>query len=324
MNKEGYPIVDCHCDTLWHFMQDDYSFGKINPKAHVDLPRMLKGRVVLQFFAVCVATSNYNHKRLPEALKYINLYHRCLEEHRGIICGIRSIEDLNRAEDEKKIACLLALEGAEPLEGSLELLEVFFRLGVRSLGLTWNNRNLYADGCAEEETRGGLTRIGREVIPQLSRLGIVLDIAHLSSQGFFDALELVDRPPLVSHANVRRMCDHPRNLTDHQLKCLAEKKGVLGMSFYPQFIAGDHRAALDQLADHYVHAALVAGVEHLAIGSDFDGINAVVDGLEDSSCYGTLLEALAKRGFLMEELELIARGNVMRLLRDNLPKGETI
>ena len=213
------------------------------------------------------------------------------------VLRVEKSRDLDEAEANGKVACLLALGGAEPLCGNLDLLPLFFRLGVRCISLTWNGRNCFADGCAEEITGGGLTRSGRLLLSRMEELGIILDLSHLSRAGFLDALALTTRPPLVSHANCHRLCEHPRNLTDKQLKLLAEKGGVVGINFYPQFITGTDTASLDQLIDHFVHAASVAGVEHVGIGSDFDGISNSVEQLDNAACYPALLAGLHRRRF---------------------------
>lgn len=320
---QSFPVADCHCDTIGLLGRDNYRFSLLNPTGHVDLPRLVQGGVNLQFFAVCVATAEYSGVYLRQALENVHRYQRCLDENRGHLTALECLQDLKRAREEGKIACMLALEGAEPLEGSLELLEVFHRLGVRCLSLTWNKRNLYADGAGEDAAGGGLTRIGRKTIREMAELRIILDLAHISDRGFFEAVDLTAHSPLVSHANARKLCEHPRNLTDEQLKTIAAKGGVVGISFYPPFVSGQEIASLDQLVDHFVHIAEVAGVEHTAIGSDFDGMNATVDGLNDASCHGVLLEALTRRGFKPREMELIAGLNVRRIIEKTLAESIT-
>jgi membrane dipeptidase len=295
---------------------------RLNSTGHIDLPRLRAGGVTLQFFAICTALGKPGGYYLKQGLEYVNRYDYCLLENRDALAGIKTLADLADAEKEGKIACLLALEGAEPLEGSLELLDIFFRLGVRCLSPTWNNRNWFADGINEAAAGGGLTVMGRKAIQIMAEKGIILDLAHISPRGYFEALEIAPCPPLVSHTNARRLCDHPRNLTDEQIRALAEKGGAVGISFYPPFVSGQETARLDQLVDHFIHVAAVAGVEHVAIGSDFDGIQSTVDGINDASCYGILQEALAERGFNETELELVSGGNVKRLLRLNLPESD--
>jgi membrane dipeptidase len=316
--KVSHDIADCHCDTVWYFNRNDYRFTSLNSDRHVDLPRLLEGRVRVQFFAVCVAADIAGPLQLQETLRYISRYHNCLVENAASLHSVEYKDDLGLAKKEGKIACLLALEGAEALDGSLELLQLFFRLGVRCISLTWNKRNIFADGCGEEVTGGGLTQLGRQIIPMLSKLGVVLDLAHLSARSFFDALELYDRPPLVSHTNARALHDHPRNLTDEQLKAVAARGGVVGLSFYPPFVSGGDSAGLEQLLNHFVHVSGIAGVGHVAIGSDFDGISTSVDQLKDAASYPVLVEGLYRRGFQEGEVEQITIGNVQRLLNDTL------
>lgn len=317
MFDQDLKIADCHCDTIGLMGQEGYEFSRRNTAGHIDLPRLIEGRIILQFFAICTAPLK-ERSHLHTALHQIGRYHRALSSNRRRLQSIERKEDLASGEREGKIGALLALEGAEPLEGSVELLEIFYHLGVRALSLTWNRRNYFADGVGEESAAGGLTRAGKKLLNKLSGLGIILDLAHLAPRPFFEALELNGRPPLVSHANVRKLCEHPRNLSDEQLEALAARGGVIGMSLCPYFITGKKEASLEQLVDHFVHTAELVGVEHVAFGSDFDGITETVTGIDDAASYPSLPEALRKRGFQPHEIELIARGNVERILQANL------
>lgn len=314
-------IADCHCDTIYRLSDPSFCFTRSGSDGHLDLPRLRRGGVTLQFFALCTAAitaTAYLHR----ALEKLVLYHRLLAENREQLLPVEHRGDPAQAAATAKIGCLLALEGAEPLEGNLELLELFYRLGVRCLSPTWNYRNFLAEGSNEEKAGGGLTRAGRRLVQMTSELGIILDLAHLASRSFADALQLTAKPPLVSHANARALCEHPRNLGDEQLKALADRDGVIGLSFYPYFITGKKEASLEQLADHFVHIATLIGPAHLAFGSDFDGIDCTVTGLEDASCYGRLIEVLSRRGFSSAELEQIAWGNVLRIVEANLNPDE--
>lgn len=317
MFDRNLKIIDCHCDTIALFGREDYDFSSRNSTGHLDLPRLREGGVGLQFFAVCTAPVA-EHYPLHRALEMIGRYRRVLKGLHRSVQRIEGPGDLEIARREGRLGALLALEGAEPLQGSVELLEIFALLGVRALSLTWNRRNHFADGVGESGSAGGLTRAGRKLIRELSRRGIVLDLAHLAPASFDQALELSERPPLVSHANAGALCSHPRNLGDGQLKALAARDGVIGLSFYPYFITGRPEASLEQLLDHFVHVAGLVGVEHLACGSDFDGIEETVTGLDDATSYPVLLEGLRQRGFRPAEIELIARGNVERLLQAHL------
>jgi len=195
---------------------------------------------------------------------------------------------------------------------------MLFRLGVRALGLTWNHPNQLAVGVGQGVKGEGLSEFGKRVVREMNRLHMVVDLAHINEQGFNDAINMSDVPVIVSHANTRALHDHPRNLSDEQLRVLSSNGGVVGLTFYPDFIAPAD-ATLDKLVDHFIHAAEVAGVDHIGLGSDFDGIDKVIGGLEDVTGLPRLVEALCKRGFSVEEVDKITSKNFIRVLKDILP-----
>lgn len=312
-------IADCHCDTICHFMhENDYKFSRENSFGHIDLPRLEKGNVKVQLFAMC--TETINGGGLKKTLQMIEKYHQNIDHCNDRIGHIKNFSDISILNGRGKIASILTIEGAgEALEGDLKFLYLFYRLGVRSLSLTWNYRNQLADGVYEEITGGGITRKGREVIKVMESLGMILDLAHLSSHGFYDAINIINKPPLVSHANARTLCENPRNLNDEQLKLLAEKNGVIGISFYPLFICENRKECnMERLLDHFVHIASEIGVQHLALGSDFDGIDMTLKELYDCTQYHRLIAGLLSRGFSASEIELIIKDNILRLLEKNL------
>ncbi len=311
-------IADSHCDTLRLTNSEGYNFTLHNDCAHIDLPRLRAGKVNLMFFAVCTAPYCQPGSYLYNSMIYIRNYHRLLNQNREQLLALENSDDLEPNKQNNRIYCLLSLEGAEPLEDCPDNLEIFFRLGVRCVSLTWNSRNMFADGVGENAAGSGLTSLGRRLLERMSALGIILDLAHLSPRCFDEALDQSARPPLVSHANSHKMCNHPRNLTDEQVKAVASKGGVIGLSFNAPFVSGNKTATLSQLADHYVHLAEVAGTSHLAIGSDFDGTEYPVEQLSDASCYGNLLMSLYDRGFSPADIDLIAGGNLRRIIKANL------
>jgi len=186
------------------------------------------------------------------------------------------------------------------------------------LGLTWNGRNELADGVGERETGGGLTRLGREAVGEMDRLGMAVDVSHLSEAGFWDVISLAQRPPLASHANCAALCAHPRNLDDRQIRALSEKGGIVCLTFCPSFVDPEH-ATRERLIDHIVHAASLAGAQAVGLGSDFDGIEDTIPGLENPSCFPGLAGALLKRGFTPGEVRGIMGENLVRYLRRVLP-----
>ncbi|MDZ4132081.1 MAG: dipeptidase [Dethiobacteria bacterium] len=251
-------------------------------------------------------------------LRLLDSYYQTMQRCPDDLQTIYSATDLTNALNSCKIAALLSVEGGEALEGELAVLRMLFRLGIRSLGLTWNQKNQLATGIGENNPRAGLTTFGRQVIREMNSLGMLIDLAHINLQSFFDVLKISSAPVVVSHANARAICDHPRNLTDDQLRDLRDIDSVIGMSCCPDFVDPDH-ATTDKLLDHFVHVANVAGVDHLGIGADFDGIEEVITGLEDVTGLPLIVEGLSKRGFSSEEIDNITHKNFVRVLQKVLP-----
>lgn len=310
-------IVDAHCDTLSAALAQGRNLWEKSASGQADLPRLLEAGVGLQVFALFVDPKTGAGKALPEALAMID--HFWAAALRGALIPIRWREDLGRLGKSAPVGGLLSLEGGEALCGNLAVLRTLFSLGVRAVGLTWNDRNELADGCAEAETRGGLTRFGKAVVAEMNRLGMIVDASHLSEAGFWDLLETCQGPVIASHSNARAICDHRRNLTDAQLAALARTGGVVGINFYPPFLTGADRATLDDVVRHAEHLAAVMGPAHVGLGSDFDGISCSPTGLEDVTRIGAVAEALAGRGFNPGAIRGIMGGNFWRVFEAVLP-----
>ncbi|MDW7729321.1 MAG: dipeptidase [Bacillota bacterium] len=315
-----YNIIDAHCDTAGFFYQEnsDYDFLGRNNQHHIDLPRLKESGIILQFFALYIKDEYKPVGSLAYCLHLLDSYYRTMQRCPDDLQTIYSASDLNNTLNSPKIAALLSVEGGEALEGELEVLRMLFSLGIRSLGLTWSQKNQLATGIGENKPRAGLTTFGRQVIREMNSLGMLIDLAHINLQGFFDVLRISSAPVVVSHANARAICDHPRNLTDDQLRGLRGIDGVVGMSCCPDFVDPEN-ATTDKLLDHFVHVANVAGVDHLGFGADFDGIQEVITGLEDVTGLPRLAEGLSKCGFSREEIDNITHKNFIRVLQKVLP-----
>jgi membrane dipeptidase len=307
-------IVDAHCDVLTAMEREKRSLGKKSGTGHVDLTRLKQGGVNVQFFAAYISPV-YIPRALTRALELIDHFYAELEDNAQEIMLVKNFLGIQEALAQGKIAALLTIEGGEALNGSIEVLRILYRLGVRCLTLTWNNRNEIGDGVCEERTKGGLTRFGEEVVREMNQLRMLVDVSHLSVAGFWDVLEVSNWPVIASHSNCRKLCDHPRNLTDEQIKSLAAAGGVIGLSFYPEFIQAVE-PSLDKLLDHVEHIAGVAGTDCIGLGSDFDGFQDTLFGLEDVSRLPVLTEGLLRRGFAGEEVQKILGGNFLRLLKN--------
>jgi len=318
----SYQIVDAHCDSVALFNSSDsrYNFTRRNKTGHLDLPRMREGVVKLQFFALYIREEFVQVGALRYCLQLLDSYYRTMEQCPNDLQTIYTAADLQEVLKSPKTAALLSVEGGEALEGELAVLRMLFRLGIRSLGLTWNHQNQLATGVGKGVHGEGLTAFGRQVVREMNRLGMVIDLAHINEAGFYDAVCESSEPVIVSHSNARALCDHPRNLSDEQLRKIKEADGVIGLNFYPKFVSAE-KATISKLIDHFVHIAEVAGIDHLGIGSDFDGIDQVIPDLEDVTKVPRLIGELSKRGFSAADIEKITSKNFLRVLKKVLPSG---
>ncbi|MDD2422067.1 MAG: dipeptidase [Heliobacteriaceae bacterium] len=313
-----YPVVDAHCDTLGHIAAGGFDFT--GSTGAVSRQAFAAGEVVLQFFAAYVDSTVKNSGPLCQALRMINSFHVLVADPKNGLAPVLERKDLDVVVTGQR-GGLLAIEGGEALENCLEIVDVFFRLGVRSLGLTWNRRNALADGCGVAGPQRGLTPFGRQVVRRIQALGILADLAHLAPAGFWDVMAVSSRPVIVSHTNCRRLCEHPRNLDDAQIKELARRGGVMGVSFYPDFLAADpDTATIDTVVEHIDYACQVAGgYTHVGIGSDFDGIDRIARGIVGAASFPVLWELLQKKGYTEAQIRGIAGENFLRVLRQALP-----
>ena len=309
----SFKIVDSHCDTLLKINSGETNFFT-KGSSRVDLPKIIDGGVFIQFMAVYVHQHYKPGLSLKRSLELINTFLGIVNDPRFI--HIKNKEDLKHLlSNEKKIGLLLSLEGADPIE-SIAVLDIFFHLGMRCIGITWNQRNMLADGCNET---GGLTHFGKEVINKMSELGILCDVSHLSQASFSDVIKVTKKPIIASHSNCHALCPHPRNLTDSQIKELAQTGGVMSITFYPDFIGLNRN--LDSIVKHIAHVGELVGIEHVGIGSDFDGAEFSIPNLENSSKLANLVKELKTSGFHKQEIEKILGNNIINLLKNTLPGG---
>ncbi|MDP2872976.1 MAG: dipeptidase [Bacillota bacterium] len=308
-------VVDTHCDTILSMMRGERRLGERSDKGHLDLPRLREGGVAAQFFAVYIEPQFKPDRGLQRALEVIDVLLRELEAFPDQTELALSVADIRRIQSSGRVAAVLAIEGGEGIGGSLANLRVLYRLGLRSLGLVWNQRNLIADGIAERRTGGGLTTFGVEVVQQCNELGIVVDVSHLTDPGFWHVAETCKGPFMASHSNARAVCDHPRNLMDDQIKALAAAGGAMGLNFAPAFVAPKD-ATLADLLDHLDHIVSLVGPDHVGLGSDFDGIGATPKGLEDATAFPRLTQALVDRGYSDDDIRKFLGENHLRVLKE--------
>lgn len=287
-------VFDAHCDALSKLWEHpDLSFARGDDRLQVSLPLMEKGNLRFQVFAAYVPNRIPYGRKFHAALEMIDLFYE-----RVLPAGLQPIltrSDLEQAVLNRQKGAILFVEGGQTIEGSLTNLRILHRLGVRGMTLTWNHRNEIADGC-HEPNPGGLSLFGRQVVQEMNRLGMIVDVSHVAEPGFWDVLELSDTPVIASHSNVKALCPHPRNLTDEQIKALIAKRGVIGLTFVDFFYTSEKRKVwINDLLRHLEHVLALGGLDHVALGSDFDGIVETFGDMTDAGQYPLLTEALLKR-----------------------------
>jgi membrane dipeptidase len=306
-------FVDFHCDTLYRLVDKKTDFFERTGEGHVDLPRMKEGKVHLQVFAVFVDPKFMRKNAATMALKLIDKMHEIVEKSSEIELVLQG-KDIDRIKKEGKIGALLSIEGGEALEGEIALLRMFYKLGVRAITLTWSLRNDLGDGV-DGVPDSGLTSFGKEVVKEMNRLGMIVDVSHLNEKGFWDVIDISEKPIIASHSNAKALCSHRRNLTDEQIKAIAQKGGVIGINFAPQFLRDDKKASIEDVLNHIDYMVNLVGEDYVGFGSDFDGINSTPEGLEDISKFPKIVEGLIKRGYTQEQIDKITHKNFENLIK---------
>lgn len=317
-------VIDTHCDTLLRVLgrnnpyrpQEPYRLGDRHTEGHIDLPRLQEGGVDVQFFAAYIEPIYKPDRSLKRVMQLFDAFYTELDANPDTMMLATSVQDIMTAKEQGKVAAVMAIEGGEALEGDLGVLRMLHRLGVRSIGLTWNERNDIADGVGDCRSKGGLSAFGAEVIAEMNRLGILVDVSHLSDPGFWDLIEISKHPIIASHSNARAICNHRRNLTDEQIKALAKNGGVMGMNFAAGFVKEDGKPTLADLLDHIDHIVQLVGPHHVGLGSDFDGIGASPEGLRDVTAMPNITAGLVQRGYSDEHIQLILGENYLRVFKE--------
>jgi len=359
-----HPLVDGHNDLPWA-IRDEFGGDPVRarlaepvPQTQTDLPRLAAGGVGAQFWSVYVpatlAGANNGHCAVTAVLEQIDTAHRMIEAYPDRLELALTAADVERIAATGKVASLLGAEGGHSINSSLGVLRSLYALGVRYMTLTHNNNVGWADSATDQPQAGGLTDYGREVVAEMQRLGMLVDLSHVASSTMRDALDVAQGPVIFSHSSARALCDHPRNVPDDVLHRLTGNGGVCMVTFVPFFVSPDcaqwqiglfaelerrgldrrdisaweavapeyerahpvPEATLAQVADHVEHVRSVAGLAHVGLGGDYDGSAGMPTGLADVSCYPALFAELLDRGWTEDECAALAGGNILRVLRD--------
>jgi len=357
---EQVPIVDGHNDLPSAILEREGSnparrdFNTSQPGFHTDFPRLKAGRVGAQFWSAYISNDSIpTGASLRHAIREIDMVHRLAQQYPQQLELARTAADIERIQKQGKIASLIGLEGGHGIDNSMSVLRMFYDLGVRYMTLTHNTTLRWADAAADLPRNRGLTEYGENVVREMNRLGILVDLSHVSPETMRDAIRVSEAPVIFSHSSARALVDHVRNVPDDVLRMLPRNGGVIMVTFVPAFVSrasfawtarydsvGEQlrgqlddqaeigrrlsewskanpqpNASVRDVADHIDHVKSVAGIDHIGIGSDFDGIDFGPVGLEDVSTFPNLFAELLRRGYSEADLKKISGLNVLRAMR---------
>ncbi|WP_449540086.1 dipeptidase [Ferdinandcohnia sp. Marseille-Q9671] len=284
-------IFDAHSDVLYKMWMDPSINFADSPKLHITYNHLIENNSKVQCFAIYIPEEVRPESRFEIALEMVEIFYEKVVAPSPLLKVVKTRDDI-LALKEDEIGAFLTLEGCDAIDQSLIKLQTLIRLGVSSVGLTWNYSNFVADGILERRG-GGLSTFGRKVIHELNRSYLWTDVSHLSINGFWDVIELADYP-IASHSNAIALCNHPRNLRDDQIEALIKKDGMIGITFVPPFLTSQSHSTINNVLKHLDYICSLGGENHVGFGSDFDGITETVTGLENYSGYDGLINLLLK------------------------------
>jgi len=354
-------VIDTHDDTPQRlFFDKSFNIGSRNRDGHVDIPRMREGGLDALFFSIWVPSDITGPPAVKRALDLIDTVREAVRTHPNDLMLATTAADIRRAAAEHKIAALMGMEGGHMIDDDLRLLRIYAALRVRYLTLTHFLNNNWADSSTDKPAHNGLTAFGREVVRELNRLGMIVDISHVADKTFYDVLDTTTAPVMASHSSSRAISHHVRNMTDDMMRALAKNGGVIMINYATAFLSEEFRVASekktgdvvalmaamskkcggneactvmeseriqhgamakgelpkvtwDKIVEHIDHAVKVAGVDHVGLGSDFDGATMPI-GMEDVSKLPKITDALLKKGYSEQDIDKILGGNILRVM----------
>ncbi len=306
----NYKIFDAHCDTLTALTESE-TLSENSRMVRLDMFKKYSGFV--QCFAAWINTKEGN--LLRQALEVAARFYE--ETEKNDITPIFSANDLDSVIKNDKNGAILTLEDGAALQGSISVLNMLYKLGFRSLTLTWNGRNELGDGAVGGKNKG-LTDFGKKVIGQMNELGMVVDVSHLSERGFWDVAELSSKPFIASHSNAKKICNHPRNLSDEQIMMIIKKGGAVGINLYSVFLNGTNNAFITDVIRHIEHIISLGGENFIGLGTDFDGMDYAAKGIENAEELYKLFNELQKLGYSDDIISKLSYKNFCRVYREIL------
>ena len=321
-------VLDSHCDTPSQMMRG-LDIGIAGDRSQVDLPKLKAGGVDASFFALYTSADLSEDEAATKVLEMLARVYDALEMYSEQAALALTPEDALRNKGKGLISIFLGMENGSPIHKSLPLLRQFYRMGVRYMTLTHNGDNEIADSAAQGTRWHGLSPFGREVVDEMNRLGMIVDVAHVSDETFYDVIKCSKAPIVSTHSCCRALASHRRNMTDDMIRTLADHGGVIQINFYPVFLSdlyasfyevkgekASPRPGVSDVVNHIDHAVKVGGIEHVGIGTDFDGIEVTPKGLEDVSKLPKVFDQLKRKGYSEDQIELIAGKNFLRAFND--------
>jgi membrane dipeptidase len=366
---ESAIIVDTHADTPQRFLDEGFDVGSTDPKdiGHLSLDKARRGNLGAEFFSIWVDPETNQGHFAQHTFDLIDSVYQQAARHPDRMVMAVSVVDIERAHREHKLAALMGIEGGHSIENDMHLLRDYYRLGVRYMTLSWSNTNEWADSSGDINDpkiphHNGLTDFGKQVVQEMNRLGMIVDISHVADKTFWDTIATTKAPVIASHSSARALVNHPRNMTDDMLRAVAKNGGVVQVNFFSAFVDEDYRKAMEaqdkdqatavqkyiderkvegktvtytdkdrierewtakiprppfkSLIDHIDHVAKVAGVDHVGLGSDFDGVSgATPQGMDSAADLPKITQALLDRGYGAEDIKKILGGNLLRVFR---------
>ncbi|MEP6644270.1 MAG: dipeptidase [Acidobacteriaceae bacterium] len=360
-------IVDTHADTPQRFLDEGFDIGNSDARdiGHISLDKAKAGNLSAEFFSIWVEPETNQGVFAKHTFDLIDSVYEQAARHPDRTVMAFSVADIRRAHEQKKFAALMGIEGGHSIENDLHLLRDFYRLGVRYMTLSWSNTNEWADSSGDItdpkiEHHNGLTDFGKQVVLEMNRLGMMVDISHVADKTFWDVIAITKAPVIASHSSARALTDMPRNMTDDMLKAVGKNGGVVQVNFYAAFIDQNYATAsnaqrpqseaaihdyiekrkaegksvsyievdrisrewaakiprppLKSLIDHIDHVAKVAGIDHVGLGSDFDGVSGATPvGIDSAADLQKITQALLDRGYPAEDIRKILGGNTLRV-----------
>jgi len=354
-------IIDTHADTPQMVLDEAYDLTQPDSPYMVSIPKMRQGHLGAEFFSIWVDVTWPKQDLIHRALDLIDVVNEQVARHSDVLGMATTADEIVRLHLQGKFAILMGVEGGHIIQDDLHVLDIYSRLGVRYMTLTHTANTGWADSSGDQPKWNGLTEFGKQVVARMNRLGMMVDISHVSDKTFYDALAVSKAPVIASHSSCRALCNVPRNMSDDMIRALAKNGGVMDINFYSGFLSQAYADAYKKvekqldaelaaararyasqgkrlpyleeekiqqsvlkdlpapsytaIADHIDHAVQVGGVDHVGLGSDFDGIDSAPIGMEDVSKLPDLVRELARRGYSEQDLKKILGGNLLRVMR---------